>query len=54
MVEQVRELTRDVPVDVVPMGTDLETQFVPPENVSSRKANELIFVGRLVEKKGVR
>ena len=54
MLQRVREITTEVPVDVIPMGTDLEGQFVPPQNAISRTANELIFVGRLVEKKGLR
>ncbi len=37
---------------VLPMGVDLVHRFVPNPNVT-RSANELIFVGRLVEKKGV-
>lgn len=55
MVPQVTQIAPGVPVDVIPMGTDLETQFVPPPDASSRRAHEeLIFVGRLVEKKGLR
>ncbi len=37
---------------VLPMGVDLTHRFLPDPNVT-RSANELIFVGRLVEKKGV-
>lgn len=40
-------------VSVQPMGVDLQTRFTPDENVV-RSRNELLFVGRLVEKKGVR
>ncbi len=40
-------------VDVIPMGVDLRNTFVPDENVK-RSDTEILFVGRLVEKKGVR
>jgi glycosyltransferase involved in cell wall biosynthesis len=39
-------------VSVIPMGVDLRYRFVPP-SVPSR-AESLLFVGRLVEKKGLR
>ncbi|HEU0278136.1 MAG TPA: glycosyltransferase [Rhodanobacteraceae bacterium] len=40
-------------VDVLPMGVDLRGRFVPdPEQ--SRDSDELLFVGRLVAKKGLR
>lgn len=39
-------------VEVMSMGVDLQTRFVPVEGVA-RAADEVIFVGRLVEKKGV-
>jgi glycosyltransferase involved in cell wall biosynthesis len=39
-------------VSVIPMGVDLRRRFVPP-SVPSR-AKSLLFVGRLVEKKGLR
>ena len=39
-------------VSVIPMGVDLRRRFVPP-SVPSR-AESLLFVGRLVEKKGLR
>lgn len=38
-------------VQVISMGVDAESTFIPRE--SKRAANELLFVGRLVEKKGV-
>ncbi len=39
-------------VKVIPMGTNLRNCFVPPRD--QRRENTLLFVGRLVEKKGVR
>ena len=39
-------------VEVVPMGVDLKGLFTPDPHVQ-RKTDELLFVGRLVEKKGV-
>ncbi len=38
---------------VIPMGVDLKTLFVPPDN-DERVRGGLVFVGRLVEKKGLR
>lgn len=37
---------------VIPMGVDLTTRFIPSRQ--PREAKSLLFVGRLVEKKGVR
>jgi glycosyltransferase involved in cell wall biosynthesis len=37
---------------VIPMGADLQNRFVPDAAVP-RSRNELLFVGRLVEKKGL-
>jgi glycosyltransferase involved in cell wall biosynthesis len=39
-------------VEVRPMGVDLRTRFVPDPSVP-RSTDELLFVGRLVEKKGL-
>ncbi|MEX2366319.1 MAG: glycosyltransferase, partial [Pseudohongiellaceae bacterium] len=39
-------------VEVMPMGVDLEQTFVPVPDIA-RQVNRLIYVGRLVEKKGV-
>jgi len=39
-------------VQVIPMGVDLHSTFVPPRG--HRAKGTLLFVGRLVEKKGVR
>lgn len=54
MLADVEALAPRVPVDVIPMGTDLSTRFVPPERADERDDDEIVFVGRLVEKKGVR
>lgn len=40
-------------VSVVPMGVDMSARFVPDDAVP-RSRGELLFVGRLVEKKGLR
>lgn len=40
------------PISVIPMGTDLQRTFIPAPQVS-RAPNQLLFVGRLVEKKGL-
>jgi len=40
-------------VQVISMGVDLKNLFTPDPTIA-RKADELLFVGRLVEKKGVR
>lgn len=39
-------------LSIIPMGTDLENTFIPSYE-TIRKENMLLFVGRLVEKKGV-
>lgn len=39
-------------IDVLPMGVDLQDRFVPDAQVQ-RAADELLFVGRLVPKKGL-
>ena len=38
-------------VHVIPMGVDLQQRFVPPHR--PRCGKKLLFVGRLVEKKGL-
>jgi glycosyltransferase involved in cell wall biosynthesis len=39
-------------IDVIPMGVDLRERFVPDRTIE-RSGNELLFVGRLVAKKGL-
>ncbi|HEY9131803.1 MAG TPA: glycosyltransferase [Dyella sp.] len=41
-----------VAVDVIPMGVDLKTRFAADARIA-RSADELLFVGRLVAKKGL-
>lgn len=41
-------------VQVIPMGVDLVNRFVPPAPPGARESEQILFVGRLVEKKGVR
>lgn len=54
MRDAVGDLGADVnKVSVVPMGVDMAGRFVPDETVQ-RSRSELLFVGRLVEKKGLR
>jgi glycosyltransferase involved in cell wall biosynthesis len=53
MVPPLRALAGDRPIEVMPMGTDLNTLFVPPPGGGARDLDHLVFVGRLVEKKGV-
>lgn len=54
MVAPMQALGSRHPPRVIPMGTDLQDHFTPGNKTSTRReANRLIFVGRLVEKKGV-
>lgn len=53
MLDEVRRLALPVePVDVIPMGVDLDGRFASSDRV--RGTEELLFVGRLVPKKGLR
>lgn len=52
MADTVQQLKTKCNVDIIPMGTDLTHVFVPDS--SKRKKPQLVFVGRLVEKKGVK
>lgn len=49
---EVEVLAPGVAVVVEPMGVDMTNRFSPVAN-SERSTNEILFVGRLVEKKGV-
>ncbi|XFC40255.1 glycosyltransferase [Stenotrophomonas indicatrix] len=51
MVAPLRALAADLPLSVSPMGVDLQHRFVP--SPLERARDELLFVGRLVEKKGL-
>lgn len=53
MVSKVREIAPEIDPEVIPMGTDLRQRFVPAENPRTREPSHLIFVGRLVPKKGL-
>ncbi|SHF57795.1 Glycosyltransferase involved in cell wall bisynthesis [Desulfacinum infernum DSM 9756] len=53
MAEKLRAAGIQTPCHVIPMGTDLSTLFTPDARAPRRKAT-ILFVGRLVEKKGVR
>lgn len=54
MRQRVREIAPDADkVSVLPMGVDLRHRFVP-DSGTPRAQDELLFVGRLVEKKGLR
>jgi glycosyltransferase involved in cell wall biosynthesis len=44
---------RDLLTDIIPMGVDLTKDFVPPRNAVCRISGQILFVGRLVEKKGL-
>ncbi|SEM29462.1 Glycosyltransferase involved in cell wall bisynthesis [Syntrophus gentianae] len=51
--EVLRLSSRDLFIDVIPMGVDLEGTFIPPSDAATRIPGQLLFVGRLVEKKGL-
>ena len=54
MRDRVAEISPDaIDARVQPMGVDLQQRFVPDPD-TPRSENELLFVGRLVEKKGLR
>lgn len=54
MAEYVKAIAGDIKPTVIPMGTDLRNAFTPPEEPRRPPLRRLIFVGRLVEKKGVK
>jgi glycosyltransferase involved in cell wall biosynthesis len=51
MKEYIHRYNQNLDVDVIPMGTDLIRRFVPGDRAIAEY--DFIFVGRLVEKKGV-
>jgi len=52
MIEAVKKLgVTNKKIYVIPMGVDLKTRFIPAE--TTRINNNMLFVGRLVEKKGL-
>lgn len=53
MLEKAKRIAPRTPVSQIPMGTDLASLFTPPRDPGSRSRNEIVFVGRLVEKKGL-
>ena len=54
MLERLEELDVDVSkVSVLPMGVDIAGRFIPAPSIE-RSRHEILFVGRLVEKKGLR
>lgn len=54
MVAAVEQLgARPKQLAVLPMGVDLQSRFTPDASIA-RSSDELLFVGRLVEKKGLR
>ena len=55
--QAMRDAIRPLGVDmekikVIPMGVDLQNLFIPPKN--RRESKSILFVGRVVEKKGLR
>ena len=53
MAARVKELAPHTDPAVIPMGTNLRDRFIPPAAPRSGPIRHLIFVGRLVPKKGV-
>lgn len=54
MAEEARRLGLEPPsLTVLPMGADLQTRFVPTRGKVARSTDGLLFVGRLVPKKGL-
>jgi len=53
LADRVRELAPGSQTLVIPMGTDLQTLFTPPQDPDLRRDNEILFVGRLVNGKGL-
>lgn len=53
MVSHARALAAQARIEVIPMGTELDSLFTPPTWPNARRENELLFAGRLVHGKGV-
>jgi glycosyltransferase involved in cell wall biosynthesis len=53
MANLAKMIASDISPSVIPMGTDLRASFTPPSEPRQASHNRLIFVGRLVEVKGV-
>lgn len=53
MVGEIESILPGNRAEVIPMGTDLANLFTPPEDNNNRDDNHIVFVGRLVAKKGV-
>jgi glycosyltransferase involved in cell wall biosynthesis len=54
MADEARRLGLSPPaITVLPMGVDLRERFIPADDAVSRARDELLFVGRLVPKKGL-
>ncbi len=54
MVQRVITLAPQSHVEVISMGTDLSTKFTALKETTARDDDHILFVGRLVEKKGLR
>ncbi|HBS25635.1 MAG TPA: glycosyltransferase family 4 protein [Gammaproteobacteria bacterium] len=53
MVDVVRRLDSNVAIKIMPMGVDLQSKFTPSHSIRPHP-EEILFVGRLVEKKGLK
>ncbi|KAA6184864.1 glycosyltransferase family 4 protein [Thiohalocapsa marina] len=53
MAQQARQIVPGLQPRVIPMGTDLRERFIPPPDDAVRDPTHLLFVGRLVPKKGL-
>ena len=53
MVSKVREIAPRADAEVIPMGTDLRHRFIPAMHAVHQDPSRLVYVGRLVPKKGL-
>lgn len=53
MASKVQELVPGITAEVIPMGTDLSHRFIPAIPAKHRDPGRLVFVGRIVPKKGL-